>query len=109
EAHAAEGETCWLLALLLRPVAIVIEVLENSVLDEHDLLGRTTVTGDAAADIVCWIGNESNALVSDFHSDLVSATRLGEERSPFVRRAGLRGEGDDRDEISDSCRKSHPD
>src|SRR5262249_28677257 len=85
-ASAAAAGVRRLLSLLLRPVAIVVQILHDPVLDPHALLARRAVSVVTAGGTrrIRGIRYQRHPLVDDLHPELVPAAGLREERPSLV-------------------------
>ena len=95
-----------LLALLLRPEARVVQLLQHAVVDEYLAAERKAVAVPRLRENhrIEWIGDEADARIHDLLADLVAAALLRERAASFVGRARVGVDADELHEIADRLR-----
>src|SRR5262249_25792763 len=90
-------------ALLLGPVAIVVERFQNALLDvDASRHGRSIAAEGWTGRIrVERIGDDRHALVEDLHADLRAAAGFREKAAAFIRAARVERTGDELHDVAD--------
>src|SRR4029078_7297099 len=95
-----------LLVHLLRPEARVVQLFQDSLVDEYLLAKRKPLTVPWLRENhrIEWIRNDRDARIDNLLTDLVSSALLRERRAALVGRARIGIESDELDEIANSLR-----